>query len=375
MEVLLEYNSTKIKLDISKINDWNSLNQSIRTIFKLNSEKELEIYTLPNNTYLMESNFDEEFIKVKKNIKSIIIQDVVDLAEKIKNIGIPINQIEDDEEDPNKGNAAKSIIFNKKQNIFKDKCSLCKDIFGTIKYGCLLCPNYFLCNKCEENHPHPMIKYKSNSLSDNVNKILDMRISQYMKENEYADRLKNKYKLKALFMLGLRTNISSNSFSMGSNQTREINLLIRNSNGFSIPKNTLNIFIKNQYDLKININDEALHKDISPNFEVLIKITIKSSDKNLLETYNLKIETISNKMDIISRPINLKITIKNDEEDNVLNQQFNEFPSIVLLPKEKKQKLQYIIKEKLSIKTPSEIKAIMEKFKWNIDDAISDLVV
>ena len=80
-------------------------------------------------------------------------------------------------------------------------------------------------------------------------------------------------------------------------------------------------------------------------------------------------------MDIISRPINLKITIKNDEEDNALNQQFNEFPSIVLLPKEKKQKLQYIIKEKLSIKTPSEIKAIMEKFKWNIDDAISDLVV
>ena len=66
---------------------------------------------------------------------------------------------------------------------------------------------------------------------------------------------------------------------------------------------------------------------------------------------------------------------KNDEEDNALNQQFNEFPSIVLLPKEKKQKLQYIIKEKLSIKTPSEIKAIMEKFKWNIDDAISDLVV
>ena len=194
MEVLLEYNSTKIKLDISKINDWNSLNQSIRTIFKLNSEKELEIYTLPNNTYLMESNFDEEFIKVKKNIKSIIIQDVVDLAEKIKNIGIPINQIEDDEEDPNKedpnkGNATKSIIFNKKQNIFKDKCSLCKDIFGTIKYGCLLCPNYFLCNKCEENHPHPMVKYKSNSLSDNVNKILDMRISQYMKENEYADRI------------------------------------------------------------------------------------------------------------------------------------------------------------------------------------------
>ena len=80
-------------------------------------------------------------------------------------------------------------------------------------------------------------------------------------------------------------------------------------------------------------------------------------------------------MDIIATPIDLKITMKNDEEDNSLNEQFNEFPSIILLPKEKKKKLQYIIKEKLSVKSPAEIKAIMEKFKWNIDEAISDLVI
>ena len=49
----------------------------------------------------------------------------------------------------------------------------------------------------------------------------------------------------------MSTNISYNSFIMGTNQTREINLLIKNNNRFNIPKNTLNIFIKNQYDLKI----------------------------------------------------------------------------------------------------------------------------
>ena len=79
-------------------------------------------------------------------------------------------------------------------------------------------------------------------------------------------------------------------------------------------------------------------------------------------------------MDIYSIPLILKITIKNDEEDDVLNKQFNDFPSIILLPKDKKKKLEYIIKEKLSIKTPSEIKAIMEKFKWNIESAINDLI-
>ena len=116
-------------------------------------------------------------------------------------------------------------------------------------------------------------------------------------------------------------------------------------------------------------------KDINAKFEIHIKLTIKSNSKNILQTYNVRIEVISNNMDIIATPIILKITVKNDEEDNKLNDQFNEFPSIILLPKEKKQKLQYIIKEKLSIKSPAEIKAIMEKFKWNIDDAISDLVI
>ena len=78
-------------------------------------------------------------------------------------------------------------------------------------------------------------------------------------------------------------------------------------------------------------------------------------------------------MDIVSEPLDMKIVVKNDDEDNELNKQFNEFPSIILLPKDKKKKLQYIIKEKLSVKSPQEIKAIMEKFKWSIDNAIVDL--
>lgn len=82
---------------------------------------------------------------------------------------------------------------------------------------------------------------------------------------------------------------------------------------------------------------------------------------------------MNNSLDIIAKPMDLKIDIKNDEEENELNNHFTEFPSIILLPKDKKKKLQYIINEKLSLKTPQEIKAIMEKFKWSIDQAIVDL--
>ena len=132
MEVLLEYNSTKIKLDISQINDWNSLIKKIKTLFSIKEEKEIEIYSQPKNAFLMETNFEEEFLKVKKDIKGILVEDVVDLAEKIKNIGIPLNQIEEVDDEPN--NEAKSLVFNK-QKIFKDNCSLCKNPIDGSKYG------------------------------------------------------------------------------------------------------------------------------------------------------------------------------------------------------------------------------------------------
>ena len=75
----------------------------------------------------------------------------------------------------------------------------------------------------------------------------------------------------------------------------------------------------------------------------------------------------------MGEPLNLKIVVKDDKEEMELNKQFSEYPCIILLPKEKKKKIQYIIKEQLSLKTPIEIKAIMDKAKWNIDKAITDL--
>ena len=122
---------------------------------------------------------------------------------------------------------------------------------------------------------------------------------------------------------------------MGNNQERIVNLLIKINNKFGMPKNTLSIIITNQYDLNINIKDELLFNDIKQGMEIPIPLYIRSNDKNLFEIYDFKIEAISYSLDIISKFLNLKITVKNDEEDNE-NKQFNEFPSIILLPKEKK---------------------------------------
>lgn len=374
METALKYHSNNIKINISNINSLDELIKQIKFILKIDSKKEIDIYILPENIYLKQNNFEEQFLNRKKLIKGISVFDIVDLGEKIKNLGlgneiVPINKIV---EDSGYFENTESIVLDKHQ-LFKDKCNLCKKPFHQYKFGCLLCRDYFLCNKCEESHPHPMIKFKSENLSDNINKIITIYSNINKKEKDFHESIKKNLGVKNIKQLELRTNIASNSFLMGTNQERMINLLIKNNNKFDIPKNTLSIIITNQFDLNINIKDELLFNDIKQGLEIPITLYIRSNDKNLLEKYDLKIEVISNSLDIISKPINLKITVKNDEEDNELNKKFNEFPSIILLPKEKKQKLQYIIQEKISVKTPQEIKAIMDKFKWSIDSAIIDL--
>ena len=374
MEITLKYNSNTTKINVSTINSLEDLTKQIKDILKIDSEKEIDIYTQPDNIYLNPYNFEDEFSKKKSSIKEISVSDVEDFTEKLNIIGlndncIPVNKIQDEQDLQDN---VKSIILDKHQ-IFTDKCSLCKNMFSRCKYGCLLCPDYFLCAECEENHPHPMIKYKSNILSDNIKKIILINSTLDKGNKDLQEIAKKKLGVKKVNPILLRTNISSNSFLMGNNQERMINLIIKNNNKFLIPKNSLTILIKNQYDLNVTIKDDVLFNDIGPGLEVPINLFFKSNEKNMFENYNLKIEVVNNSLDIIAKPIELKISVKNDEEDNTLNKNFEEFPSIILLPKEKKKKLQYIIKEKLSLKTPQEIKAIMEKFKWNIDQAIVDL--
>lgn len=376
MEAVFKYQSKEVKKDISKINSMDDLTKQIKELFKIDKDREIDIYILPENNYLKQSNFEELFLSKKKLVKGFSIYDVVDLAEKIKNIGllndiVPVNKIEGDGDSIENTD---SIVLNKNQ-IFKDKCSLCKGPLNISKFGCLLCPNFFLCSKCEESHPHPMVKYKSNHLSDNLDKIIQIYSCSTKKEKEkkLLDKIKKKFGKKNIYPILLRTNIASNSFLIGPSQQRMVNLVIKNNNKFVIPKNTLSVIIKNQFDLNITINDKYLVNEIAAGSEVPVTLYIRSNENNLYENYNLKIIVLSDSLDIISETLDMKIVVKNDDEDNELNKQFNEFPSIILLPKDKKKKLQYIIKEKLSVKTPQEIKAIMEKFKWSIDNAIVDL--
>ena len=360
MEIILEHHNNKVKIDISKISDLKSLQSLIKEKFSLSPDKEIDIYIQPNNIYLKESNFVSKFLNQKSQISGLLIMDVVSLDDKLKDIIIDTENIATTKTITNSAeffDQAQSVIMDKK--IFNEKCKICGECLNFVKYSCLLCENFVLCSNCEENHNHPMIKYKTNSFSDDVNKIIFIR--------SLKDNKKNKN-----FLL-LRTNIPSNIFNMGNNQQREISLIVKNPNKFQIPENSLNLIIKNNFDLNIIVKEENLKKKINGSSEIPISLIIKNNNKNIFKKYEISFEIISNKLDILSHPLIIKINIVNDEEDNELNDNFKQFPSIMLLNKDRKKQIKYIIDEKLSLKTPQQVRAIMEKFKWNIEEAIMDL--
>ena len=91
---------------------------------------------------------------VVNNPKINLNQNIV----KIKDSSLEFVNIEDD--------------FKKKpkDSPFDDICSICSSNIFTEKYLCLICKECILCQNCELNHLHPVIKWKNNQLS-NLNKI------------------------------------------------------------------------------------------------------------------------------------------------------------------------------------------------------------
>ena len=61
----MKYQSNNIKIGISKINTLDDLLKKKKEILKINQDKEIDVYVLPENNYLKQSNFEDDFFKKK----------------------------------------------------------------------------------------------------------------------------------------------------------------------------------------------------------------------------------------------------------------------------------------------------------------------
>ena len=70
-----------------------------------------------------------------------------------------------------------------KDAIFDDACSMCSSKIYYKKFICVICPNCILCEKCQEEHLHPIIESRYSQFSN------AMDIYNFLKN--YNDELKN----------------------------------------------------------------------------------------------------------------------------------------------------------------------------------------
>jgi hypothetical protein len=240
-----------------------------------------------------------------------------------------------------------------------------------IKYVCCLCDNLILCTKCEENHIHPMLKYKNLDYGANFK---DIENYQKIKNKDIQNKkniLKTIFNIKDdLIVLSLSLGLHENNLVLRPNQSREFLLKIQNNSDKKIAKNSFSILFTNYKNLNIVYNN--LIDEIKPKNSVNIPIQIFSEKEK--GKYDVIINIFCNNSKLISNQLILKVEVNEDEEDDKYNKQLEQYNNLIILPKEQKKIICYVYSEKLSIKQPDEIYSILNKHKWKVDEAIDDLL-
>ena len=196
-----------------------------------------------------------------------------------------------------------------KDSPFDDICSICSSNIFTEKYLCLICKECILCQNCELNHLHPVIKWKNNILSD-LNKIYSF-MSNYDKEIiDYNKKSKGKFfgSNKQKYYFKLKSNNSE--YSMKPNQELDIPITIFNLNNNEVDCEKLKIILfgRNIKDLIVDNKDikNKIAKD--GNFKTFISI----ESGNFCKMYNFEVGLFSsNDIELDFNTISFKIKVTN----------------------------------------------------------------
>jgi len=254
---------------------------------------------------------------------------------------------------------------------FDDFCSICSSKIYYIKYICIVCKDCILCQKCEGEHKHPVLKCKFNQLStleDIYTYINNNNTEIKNNQNNNQGFLSNFFFNKCEFKL----ECNSNSFSMRPNSQKFIPISITNLSNAEINclKDKVVLFGRNSKDL--NIYTVFLNNIINKSEQIDILIKIESND--ICKIYDFTIELFSlvlNKLK--SNVLNFKVEINNDKEDEELNNYFKEYPKITIESKNIKKGVKKILEDTNNKFNPIIVMQYLKNNNGNIDETFSNL--
>ena len=302
----------------------------------------------------MSENTDEE----NKNTKNIDLEERYIESENSNYIGME----------------GRDLIKNRKHP-FNLNCSVCNSQITNNKYICVICPKCILCPKCEEIHIHPVLKCKSSQLSTlkdvyiYINKR-NMVVQSFLKNEKdssgfklFQDIFSSKYEIK------LSSNY--NEIKMRPNKSLNIPITLQNLSSNKVECKILQLFLiaKNTKDLKV-YNKEL---DLVINKREQNDVNILVESNNHIDEYNFTIELYSIKnIKLKSNTLEFNVIVNNDEEEEQLNEEFKEYPSIIITSKETKKGIKKIMENKFITEDPITIFQFLKNNNNDIDKTIDN---
>ena len=261
-----------------------------------------------------------------------------------------------------------------KDAIFDDACSMCSSKIYYKKYICVICPNCILCEKCQEEHLHPIIKSRYPQFSN------AMDIYNFLKN--YNDELKNdindnkkKFNFFSNFFSGkyeLKLNCNSLNFSMRPNKTLKIPITIQNlsKSSFDCVKNKLYLFARNNKDLKVY--EKNIENVLNVQQQIDVNMIIESNDVQKKYYFSIELYCLED-IKLKSNSLSCTVEVNDDIEDELLNEEFQDYPKIIVMDKNIKKGVKEILEDKTITQDPVVVMQFLLNNKGDIKETIKNL--
>ena len=287
---------------------------------------------------------------------------------------IQINRINIDSEKIddiiNKGN-------NNSNSPFNEQCLICKSKLSTKKYICVICKDLIMCENCEEIHNHPVLKCKTPQIST----LKDVFIYINKRNNVLHSLLKNEKETSVfglfsdIFSGGYELKLSTNikKITMRPNKSIQIPITLQNLSSSKVDCAALRLYLvaKKIYDLRVYTKelDLVINKREQNDVNILVE------SNNHVGEYDFSIELYPVKnIKLKSNVLEFKVIVNDDNVEEELNEQFKEYPSIILTSKETKEGIKKIMENEEIQDDPITILQFLKNNNNDVEKTINNLI-
>jgi hypothetical protein len=295
------------------------------------------------------------FVKQRPNINSER-QNIV----KIKDSSLEFVNIDDD--------------FNKKpkDSLFDDVCSICSSKIYYEKYICLVCKDCIICNNCELNHLHPVIKWKNNQLSSLYSIFLFLSYNNKAIQNLNSNNKGGFFGTnKSKYIFKLESNKLELNLKPKENIELPINIINLNKEDIDGKRLKLVLLARNTKDLIVYNKD--IESKIRRGESLKSSLSIETNIFSKIYTFTIELYSCED-IEIECNSLSFKLKVLADKDEEQLNIKFKNYPEIIKENKNTKKIIKNIMDNKKIKQDPMTILKYLKENDGDINQTLKLLL-